>query len=104
MFGNFDTSWTSGFNPLNQINETLQKMKTDIEHNLESSLGIPSLSGAEQASAKTGKCLLSLIRMVTGQPAIRLDARELSNEDNFVVFTQKKHHRNPEKLVLRKQR
>lgn len=79
MFGNFDTSWTSGFNPLNQINETLQKMKTDLEHNLESSLGIPSLSGADHSSAKTGKCLLLFSQTLRVQFALLLEARELGN-------------------------
>jgi hypothetical protein len=55
MFGNFDTSWTSGFSQLNQLTESLQKIKTDIEHNLETSLGIPHLTSGGDGSVKLGE-------------------------------------------------
>ena len=40
MFGNFGNTFTAGFTQLTDIQEKLQKLKTDFESGIENSLGI----------------------------------------------------------------
>ncbi len=40
MFGNFGSTFTAGFTQLTDIQEKLQKLKTDFESGIENSLGI----------------------------------------------------------------
>ena len=50
MFGNLGNSWTAGFSHLTDLSETFQKIRQDVEQNIESSLGIEGKAGTVRQS------------------------------------------------------
>lgn len=53
MFGNLGNSWTAGLNQFSELGGKLQKIRQDVEQNLETQFGIDSNSKAGASAAGT---------------------------------------------------